>query len=156
MSYTLTLIDKAGKVCGSFYKLSKEIDMAESTISQIRKGKRPLPFDVVPILASITREDVDEAMRRVLLEQAVGTRREGALREILGKGLVAGVAAMSLFSYSGKSNADTGNQSKIDGRLNVTRIVLPKLGRFRRLIRWAGNRLRSTSQHPQAGPVKTV
>jgi len=62
-------------------------------------------------------------MVEAVLERSKGTRREGVLREILGKGLVAGVAAMSAFSYSGNSNADTVNQSLMDSRSNITIIV---------------------------------
>jgi hypothetical protein len=113
MSYSLTLIDSAGKMCGSFYRLSKELGMAESTISQIRSGKRPLPVDVVPMLAVMARIDVDEAIHAVLIEQSAGTKRETALRVALGKGLAAGVGAMSVFSYSGNSNASTENQQTV-------------------------------------------
>lgn len=107
MTYSISLIDKAAEKCGSFYKLSKRVDLAQSTISEIRAGRRRLPADVVPLLAEVIGMDVDEAIHGVLMEHAKGTKREAVLREILGKALAAGGAAMSLSSYKSESNDST-------------------------------------------------
>lgn len=123
MSYSLSLIDKAKELCGSYYALAHRIDLAESTISQIRAGKRRLPPDVVPILAELIGVDVDEAIHGVLMEHAKGTKREHVLKEILGKALVAGVAGMSLISYSGDSNSDMDLTAKSNFSVNSRYIV---------------------------------
>lgn len=69
MEYGKALIDKAGKVCGSFYKLHKETGFSEPAISQIRAGKRMLPLEWVPVLAEIAGEDPRDALARVMAER---------------------------------------------------------------------------------------
>jgi hypothetical protein len=123
MTYSISLIDRAGEKCGSFYALSKRIDLAQSTITEIRKGKRPLPVDVVPELAELAGVNVDDAIHQVLMERAAGTKREGVLREILGKSLVAGVAAMSLFSYSDSAISGQASTPKSERGVNKSFIV---------------------------------
>lgn len=144
MKYALALIDKAAKVCGSYAELSRKIDLAESTISEIRKGKRRLPPDCVPILADLLGLDVHETIDQIMIENASGTKREAALKEILGKALAAGVAAMLVFFYSadstfamGHSQKVTYNQSSITDRFNPVYIVLSILRRW--LRRWHGS-----------------
>jgi hypothetical protein len=43
---------------------------------------------------------VEDAVKSAVIESVKGTRREGVLREILGKGLAVGVAATLVFSYN--------------------------------------------------------
>lgn len=45
MEYGKALIDKAGKVCGSFYRLSQITGWSEGNISKVRTGKRPMPVE---------------------------------------------------------------------------------------------------------------
>lgn len=106
MKYAISLIDQAAEICGSYTALAQRLDLADSHISQLRRGKRGLPDDCVPILADILHLDVHDTIDRVLLEKAKGTKREAALREILGKAVAAGVAGLLVFSYSGDSNSN--------------------------------------------------
>lgn len=159
MTYSISLIDIAGEKCGSFYALSKRIDLAQSTITEIRKGKRPLPVDVVPELAELAGVHVDEAIHQVLMERAAGTKREGVLREILGKALVTGAAATLLSSYSANANSEPASTPKSETGLTKSALYCRFLSTFRagsRLFRWAGNRLRSEVYSPQAGPQTAV
>lgn len=94
MEYGKTLIDKAGKVCGSFYKLSKELGASESNISSVRAGRRALPLEWVPVLAEITGEDPREALARAMAERLPEGSRA---RAILGGVTAAGGAVMLLF-----------------------------------------------------------
>lgn len=73
----------------------------------MRRGKRPISPEMAAVLADIAGEDAREATIAAVIEGARGTRREGVLREILGKALAAGVAGMLVFSYSGDSISAT-------------------------------------------------
>jgi len=97
MEYSLSLIDKAGKVCGSFYKLHKETGYAQGTISEIRSGKRELPMEWVPVLAEIAGVDAREALACVMAERLPEGSRA---RAILGGVRAAFVAATLLFFVS--------------------------------------------------------
>lgn len=94
MEYGKTLIDKAGQMCGSFYKLSQTTGWSEGNISKVRAGKRPMPPEWAPVLAELTGEDPREALARVVAEQAPEGSR---VRAILGGSRAAGAAAMLLF-----------------------------------------------------------
>jgi len=97
MEYGQTLIDKAAKVCGSFYKLSKATGFPESNMSAIKAGRRALPLEWVPELAEIAGEDPRDALARVMAERLPEGSRA---RAILGGVRAAGVAAMLLFFVS--------------------------------------------------------
>lgn len=94
MEYAKALIDKAGEMCGSFYRLSHETGFPQSTISAIRAGKRRLPLEWVPVLAELAGENPRDALARVMAEQLPEGSRA---RAILGGAWAAGVAAMLLF-----------------------------------------------------------
>lgn len=94
MEYGNALIDKAGKVCGSFYKLHKDTGFPQSHISEIRAGKRALPLEWVPVLAEIAGEDPRDALARVMAERLPEGSRA---RAILGGVRAAGAAVMLLF-----------------------------------------------------------
>lgn len=95
MEYGIALIDKAARMCGgSYYKLSKEWGVAESTISVIRSGKRALPLKRVPKLALIAGVDPKEAYLRVSIEQMPEGSEE---RDLLGKVGAAIAGVMLLF-----------------------------------------------------------
>lgn len=93
MEYGKTLIDSAGKKCGSFYKLSKETGFPQSHISDVRSGKRALPLEWVPVLAELAGVDARDALARVMAERLPEGSRA---RAILGGVLAAGVAALLL------------------------------------------------------------
>lgn len=141
-----TLIDRASKVCGSDSALARRMGIHQPSIAEMRAGRRTITPETAVELADIAGEDPLQAAASAMLERSKGTRREGVLREILGKALVTGVAAMSLFSHS--DNATSGQVSTPRNETELTKVVLYCLNlgvfsRFRRLIRWAGNRLRS-------------
>lgn len=94
MEYGKALIDKAGKMCGSFYKLSQVTGWPEGNISKVRAGKRQMPAEWAPVLADIAGEDPREALARVVAEQAPEWSR---VRAILGGARAAGAAVMLLF-----------------------------------------------------------
>ena len=93
MEYGIALIDRAGKMCGSFYKLHKETGYPQSHISEIRSGKRALPLEWVPVLAEIAGEDPRDALARVMAERLPEGSRA---RAILGGVRAAGVVALLL------------------------------------------------------------
>ena len=101
MQYVTPLIDKAAKVCGSDEALAKRLGTARPNISLMRAGKRAISPETAAELADIAGEDAREAAISAMIENAKGTRRESVLRDILGKGLAAGVVGMLVFSYSG-------------------------------------------------------
>ena len=107
MKYEETLIDKASRVCGSYTALAKRMGIPVQNVSLMKAGKRPISPATAAELADIAGEDARQAAIDAVIESAKGTRREGVLREILGKGLAAGVAGMLVFSYSGDSISAT-------------------------------------------------
>lgn len=116
MNYGLTLIDKCGEICGSFYKLAKRTGFAEQTISNIRTGKRDIPMEWVPVLADIAGVDPREALALVLAERLP----EGSpARAILEKPEAGGVEMLP-FSYNGSLK---GAVAEIAKRLDMLYIV---------------------------------
>ena len=102
-----TLIDRAAKQCKSNAELARRVGVSPAIVSMMRRGKRPISPEMAAVLADIAGEDAREATIAAVIEGARGTRREGVLREILGKALAAGVAGMLVFSYSGDSISAT-------------------------------------------------
>lgn len=106
MNNLKTLIDKAEKVCGSADALAARMGVKANVISMLKHGRTITP-ETAAELADIAGEDAREAAIFAMLERAKGTRREGVLREVLGKAQAAGVAAVLVFSYNGDSNSAT-------------------------------------------------
>lgn len=100
MQYVKELIDKAAKVCGSDQALADRLGIARPNISLMRKGTRAISPATAAELADIAGEDAQQAVIDAVVESVRGTRREGLLREILGKEQAAGGAAMCHISYS--------------------------------------------------------
>lgn len=107
MQQAQTLIDKASKVCGSDAALARRMGIGRSMVSLMRSGDRKITPETAAELADIAGEDAREAAIAAVLENARGTRREGVLRDILGKALAAGVAGMLVISYSDDSISAT-------------------------------------------------
>ena len=101
----ITLIDKAAEVCGGQNALAKRLGFSKGTLSDMRHGRKAISPATAAELADIAGEDARQAVIDAVIEGARGTRREGVLREILGKALAAGVAGALVFSYSGDSKA---------------------------------------------------
>lgn len=102
-----SLIDKASKVCGSDAALARRMGIYPADVSNLRTGKRPLSPELAAEIADIAGEDARQAAIDAVIERARGTRKENTLREILGKALAAGVAAMLVISYNGDSISAT-------------------------------------------------
>lgn len=107
MQYQKTLIDKAAKICGSDAELCRRAQISPALLSLMRSGKRAMTPVTAAVLADIAGEDARTTALDAVIESAKGTRLEHAIREILGKGLAAGVAAMLAISYSGDSTSAT-------------------------------------------------
>ena len=100
-----TLIDRAVNVCGSAKELARRLGVAPSVISMLRKNRTISP-DTAALLANVAGEDAREATIQAVIANAKGTRNEGALREILGKGLALGVAGLLVFSYNAEPTSE--------------------------------------------------
>lgn len=142
MQYGIALIDKAGDMCGSFYKLSKETGFPQPHISLIRSGKRGLPLEWVPVLAEIAGVDAREALACVMAERLPEGSRA---RAILEGARAAFVAATLLFFVSlGLLQPLTG-YAKESEKLNLLNIVECWLRAFclffmaRSVRRWFSN-----------------
>lgn len=96
-----TLIDKASKVCGSDKALAHRMGIYISDVSSLRNGRRPFSPEIAAELADIAGEDAVQAAIDAIIIRAKGTRKEGVMRAVLGKGLAAGVAVVWLLCYSG-------------------------------------------------------
>lgn len=129
-----TLIDKASEVCGSDSALARRMGIHQPTIAEMRSGKRSISPVTAAELADIAGEDAREAAIAAVIESAKGTRREGAMREILGKALAAGVAGMLVFSYSGDSISSTEKTTTVVTKVNKLYIVSTWVRRV--LRRW--------------------
>lgn len=112
MQYQKTLIDKAAKICGSDAELCRRAQISPALLSLMRSGKRAMTPVTAAVLADIAGENAREVALDAVIESAKGTRLESAIREILGKALVAGVAGMLVFSYSADSHAATDSIAK--------------------------------------------
>ena len=105
MESVQTLVVKASEVCGSDSALAERMGTARQNVYLMKEGKRPISPATAAELADIAGLDIDWAVKLAVLESVKGTRREAKLREILGKGLIAGAVAMSGISYTSAANA---------------------------------------------------
>ena len=94
-------------MCGGDSALAEKLGIPRQNVYLMRTGKRPISPATAAELADIAGDDAREAAIEAIIESAKGTRREGVLREILGKALAAGVAGMLVFFYSGDSISAT-------------------------------------------------
>lgn len=103
MKYAKSLIDKAIDSCGSAAELARKMGIDRAEITKLSQGKRPLSPELAAEFADIAGDDAREAAIHAIIERNAEGRKGHLLREILGKGLAAGVAGLLLFSYSGES-----------------------------------------------------
>lgn len=143
MQSVTMLIDKAADVCGSYTALADRMGIAVQNISLMRAGKRAISPATAAELADIAGEDAREAAIAAVIESAKGTRREGVLREILGKAIAAGVAGLLVCSYSGDSTSAMETIAKNEANVNDS------IHRIYSLIRRTAVRLRAALRlHP--------
>ena len=107
MEYGKSLIDRAAKVCGGYSALADRMGIPLPNLSLMKAGKRAISPATAAELADIAGDDAREAAIAAIIEGAKGTRRESVLRDILGKALAAGVAAVLVISYNDGSNSTT-------------------------------------------------
>ena len=82
-----TLIDRAGKLVGSEYKLAQALGVPQSTISAWKSGvKNCTPPDRARI-AAMANEDAVQELVRATIANTTGTLRGEQLRSVLGKWL---------------------------------------------------------------------
>ena len=123
MNTGLSLLDRASEVCGSDSELARSMGLHRVVIAELRAGKRTFTPETSAELAAIAGLDAREAAIDAIIERSKGTRRWLVLREILGKGLAAGVAAMWLLSYESSSNYDTATMTNDKEPVNSLYIV---------------------------------
>lgn len=131
MKYALFLLDKAAEKAGSYYRVAKLTGLSETTITSIRKGRRSVPLDVVPLLADLAGHDPKEALSICLVEQEKDPARGERLRAILGKPLAIGAAVMLLFFVSSSETYSIAMQTiqpETTAQLDMLYIVSITLG----------------------------
>jgi DNA-binding transcriptional regulator YdaS (Cro superfamily) len=87
----ISLIVKASKICGSDSELARRIGINRVAIAQMKSGQRTISPKTAAELADMAGDDAREAAIETMINNARGTRREGVLKEILGKPLSSGV-----------------------------------------------------------------
>lgn len=78
-----TLIDKAIKVCGSGKELARRLGVNQTVVSMM-KNDRTISPEMAAILADIAGDNAREAAIEAMVFNAIGTKREALLAEILG------------------------------------------------------------------------
>lgn len=127
MEYAKSLIDKASKVCGGDSALAVNLGIPRQNVYLMRSGKRPISPATAAELADIAGDDAREAAITAVIESAKGTRREGLLKEILGKGLAGGEGAMCHISYETDSLNAIDNIAKSSSKPDSLYIVSIRL-----------------------------
>ena len=123
MTLGVSLLDKASKACGSDSELARQLGVQRAFVSQMRSGRVKISPSTAAEMADLAGEDARQAAIDSLIENAKGTRREGVLREVLGKALAAGVAGVLVFSYSGDSISSTVSRKPNEISVNTLYIV---------------------------------
>lgn len=99
------LIEKAGLICGSEYKLAKAMSIPQQVLSMWKSGVRTCTPGDRARLAGFAREDAVQELVRATIEQAKGTKRE-QLQQVLGKwsrqtggAVVSGVLSLASLAF---------------------------------------------------------
>jgi len=163
-----TLIDTAIEKCGSAAALARAMGIDRAEITKLQKGTRPLSPELAAEIADIAGADARQAAIDAIILRAQGTRKEQVLREVLGKAVAAGEAAISAISSKGASvvgsarqNQTLNNGSDITNRPNGVYIVSSRIWSAvtRVTKRWAMLERPPTwgyaphTPAPQAGPL---
>ncbi len=135
MELTLSLVDRASKVCGGDSDLARKLGVHRQVIHELRHGKRTITPETAAELADIAGEDARNAAIAAILERAKGTRREGRLREVLGKAQADGGRETLGISYNegwSGGNITQQNEKSITAKVNSLYIVCSRNRRGRR------------------------
>ena len=114
MQSVAALIDKAIEMCGSASELARRMGIDRAEITKLRQGKRPMSPELAAEIADLAGEDARQAVIDAIIARNAEGRKGQLLREILGKALAAGVAAMLVFSYNKDSISATEPIAKND------------------------------------------
>jgi DNA-binding transcriptional regulator YdaS (Cro superfamily) len=103
------LVEAAACKVGSDYRLSQELGVSRSLVSEWKAGKRPCPVPQQAAMADIAGIDVERVIAEAIIEQTRGTARGERLARALGARLgkalsawAAGVLAMLAISGAGE------------------------------------------------------
>lgn len=107
MTYGQTLIDSAKEKVGSYYKLWKLTGLAQSTLSDIRAGKRQLPIEQVPVMSSLAGLDVKDSTEKVMIEQVKCPIKRQRLIDLLQRGAGAGTVCLFAMFFMDTPSAAT-------------------------------------------------
>lgn len=109
--------------------------ISRALVSLMRSGERAITPEVAAELADIAGEDARQAVIDAIIERNAAGRKGPLLREILGKALAAGVAAVSVISYNADSiyAIDTIAEKGATANVSTYRIYLLRLLRALRL-----------------------
>ena len=99
MNTGISLIDKAVKVCGTEAAVARRLGTSAQSLSHMKHGKREISPETAALLADIAHEDAREAVIQAVIERNRTGPKAEMIREILGKALAAGAAAVLVFSY---------------------------------------------------------
>lgn len=100
MNPVKTLIDKAAANCSSYTALAEKLGTSKQALSEMKQGTRAISPETAALLADIAQEDAREAVIQAVIERNKTGPKAEQIREILGKALAAGVAAVLVFSYA--------------------------------------------------------
>lgn len=81
------LIEQAGVIAGSEYKLARELGVAPRTVTDWKAGRRPCTATDRAVMADTAGLDPFEVIADAMLEKMGGKPKEQRLREILMKRL---------------------------------------------------------------------
>jgi len=109
------LIDKAAEICGSRYALAKRLEVDESNLSAMAKGKKPLGPRLAARLAAIAGEDPKASALAALVDQEKDATAKAELAQLFGIAhvmeAVLSNAANDSASVSGQT--ETGSPAKV-------------------------------------------
>lgn len=94
------LIDKAAEMCGSYSEVARRLGTSKQTLWNMKQGNAAISPETAALLADIAHEDAREAVIQAVIERNSTGPKAEQIREILGKALAAGVAAVLVFSYA--------------------------------------------------------
>ena len=115
-----TLIDKSLELCGGNQsELARRLGVSTSLMNAIIKGQRSLTWSHAALLAEMTGSDTEEAIKAALIAETPMLKNGAKLREILGKGLAAGVVATLAFSSNAAQITDTRSASLCKNDSNI-------------------------------------
>lgn len=122
-------------MCGSYAALAREIGTSPAALNHMKSGKREVSPETAALLADAAHENAAQAVIDAIIERNKTGPKAEKLREILGKGKAAGVAATWLLCSIAPITYAIG---KIANELTVLHIVLSRVRHIFRLEKTVG------------------